>query len=83
MQIQEDVDKNNFVSIVVELAPEVEASVEKKQTVADSILTQLTRLNSEFANYVPPEYQTPRVELLPMGEPEYFPQGVKHRYTRN
>ncbi len=82
MQIQEDADKNNFVSIVVELAPEVQASVEKKQAVADSILTQLTRLNSEFANYVPPEYQTPRVELLPMGEPEYFPQGVKHRYTR-
>jgi len=82
MQIQEDEDKNNFLSVIVELAPEIEPSEHKKQTVADSILTQLKRLNSEFANYVPPEYQTPRVELLPMGEPEYFPQGVKHRYTR-
>ena len=83
MQIQEDADKNNFLSIVVELAPGVEASEEKKQAVADSILTQLKRLNSEFANYVPPQYQTPRVRLLPMGEADYFPQGVKHRYTRN
>ncbi len=83
MQILEDTDKNRFLSIVVELAPTVEASVEKKQAVADSILTQLKRLNSEFANYVPPEYQTPQVRLLPMGEPEYFPQGVKHRYTRS
>ena len=61
----------------------MKASEEKKQAVADSILTQLKRLNSEFANYVPPEYQTPQVQLLPMGEPNYFPQGVKHRYTRN
>ena len=83
MQIQEDRDKNNFLSVVVELAPKVEASEEKKQTVANSILAQLQRLNSEFANYVPPEYQMPQVELLPMGEPEYFPQGVKHRYTRS
>ncbi len=83
MQIQEDTDKNNFLSIAVELAPTVEASEEKKQAVADSILTQLKRLNSEFANYVPSEYQTPQVTLLPMGEPEYFPQGVKHRYTRS
>ena len=82
MQIQEDADKNSFLSVVVELAPQVEASEDKKQTVADSILTQLKRLNSEFANYVPSEYQTPRIELLPMGESEYFPQGVKHRYTR-
>ncbi len=83
MQIQEDADKNNFISIAVELAPEVEANEEKKQAVEDSILKQLIRLNSEFANYVPPEYQTPEVRLLPMGEPEYFPQGVKHRYTRS
>jgi phenylacetate-CoA ligase len=40
------------------------------------------RLNSEFAHYVPSEYQVPQVELAPMGDPEYFPIGVKHRYTR-
>jgi phenylacetate-CoA ligase len=83
MQIQEDADQNRFLSVVVELAPEIEASAEKKEAVEDSILTQLKRLNSEFANYVPQEYQTPQVELLPMGDAEYFPQGVKHRYTRS
>jgi len=82
LQVKEDVDKNRFLSVVVELAPGVEASEEKKGAIANSILTQLKRLNSEFANYVPPEYQTPQVRLTPTGDPEYFPLGVKHRYTR-
>ena len=50
--------------------------------IAESILAQLRRLNSEFANYVPAEYQLPRVRLAALGDPEYFPLGVKHRYTR-
>ncbi|MFL0659533.1 hypothetical protein [Cylindrospermopsis raciborskii] len=48
-----------------------------------SILAQLLRLNSEFANYVPREYQRPQVELKATGDREYFPTGVKHKYTRN
>ena len=82
MEVQEDIDKNRFLSVVVELAPGVEISEGKTQTIASSILTQLKRLNSEFANYVPPEYQMPLVELKQMGDAEYFPVGVKHRYTR-
>ncbi|MBW4592803.1 MAG: phenylacetate--CoA ligase family protein [Brasilonema angustatum HA4187-MV1] len=82
LQVQEDADKNRFLSVVVELAPRMEESEEKKEAIASSILTQLQRLNSEFANYVPPEYQMPRVALAPTGDPEYFPVGVKHRYTR-
>lgn len=82
LQVKEDADKNRFLSIVVELAPGVEASEEKQQAIASSILSQLLRLNSEFANYVPAEYQTPQVTLAPTGEPDYFPAGVKHRYTR-
>ncbi|BAY24999.1 hypothetical protein NIES2100_47980 [Calothrix sp. NIES-2100] len=82
LQVKEDADKNRFLSIVVELAPGVEASVEKRDAIASSILSQLLRLNSEFANYVPQEYQTPQVTLAPTGDPEYFPIGVKHRYTR-
>jgi phenylacetate-coenzyme A ligase PaaK-like adenylate-forming protein len=46
------------------------------------IRTQLRRLNSEFADYVPDDHQTRGVELRPAGDPEYFPAGVKHRYTR-
>jgi phenylacetate-CoA ligase len=66
----------------VELAPGVDGSEEKKQAITTSILTQLRRLNSEFANYVPAEYQAPQVTLKLHGDAEYFPIGVKHRYTR-
>lgn len=82
MQVQEDADQNRFLSVVVELAPGGEGSEEKRNAIASSILSQLLRLNSEFANYVPAEYQLPQVMLAPMGDPEYFPIGVKHRYTR-
>lgn len=82
LQVKEDADKNCFLFIAVELAPGVEASEQKQETITNSILAQLLRLNSEFANYVPVEYQQPQLELIPMGDPEYFPIGVKHRYTR-
>jgi phenylacetate-CoA ligase len=82
LQVKEDADKNRFLSVVVELAAGVEGSEDQKLAIASSILSQLLRLNSEFANYVPAEYQTPQVTLAPMGDFEYFPIGVKHRYTR-
>ncbi|MGD1873344.1 MAG: phenylacetate--CoA ligase family protein [Mastigocoleus sp.] len=83
MQVQEDRDKNKFLFIAVELAPNIEDSSQKSVAITSAILTQLKRLNSEFANYVPGEYQTPRVKLFSTGDSEYFPTGVKHRYTRN
>jgi phenylacetate-CoA ligase len=82
LQVKEDGDKNRYLSVVVELAPGVEGSEDKKQIITSSILSQLKRLNSEFANYVPVEYQIPEVSLAAMGDSEYFPIGVKHRYTR-
>ena len=83
LQAKEDLDKNRFLSVVVELAPGIENQEEKRLSITAAILAQLLRLNSEFANYVPPQYQTPVVELKPIGDLEYFPIGVKHRYTRN
>ncbi len=82
LEVLEDADRDRFLSVVVELAPNVAGDSAKQQLIADSILAQLRRLNSEFANYVPAEYQPPRVRLAPLGDPEYFPVGVKHRYTR-
>ncbi|MBE9205684.1 phenylacetate--CoA ligase family protein [Nostoc sp. LEGE 06077] len=82
LQVKEDADKNRFLSVVVELAPGIAGSEDKRQAITESILAQLLRLNSEFANYVPPEYQTPQVTLTATGDREYFPIGVKHRYTR-
>ncbi|MFB2834428.1 phenylacetate--CoA ligase family protein [Floridanema evergladense] len=82
LQVKEDTDQNKSLSIVVELAPGIAASEEKKNAIANSILSQLQRLNSEFANYVPQAYQNPQITLTLTGDPEYFPIGVKHRYTR-
>ena len=82
LEVKEDADKNRFLSVVVELASGVDESEQKQDAIASSILKQLLRLNSEFANYVPAEYQMPQVTLTLTGDPEYFPIGVKHRYTR-
>jgi phenylacetate-CoA ligase len=82
MQSVEDADRNRRLAIAVELAPGVEPDEEKQAVVTNRILAQLLRLNSEFANYVPAEYREPEVTLVPSGQPDYFPIGVKHRYTR-
>lgn len=82
LQVKENQVHDRYLSVVVELAPEIDDSEDQRQAIATSIRTQLLRLNSEFANYVPAEYQTPQIMLAAMGDPEYFPVGVKHRYTR-
>ncbi len=82
MQAREDDDRNRYLSIVVELGPGITASQDKTDALAQSILDHLLRLNSEFAHYVPLEKQRPCIELAARGDPEYFPVGVKHRYTR-
>ncbi len=46
------------------------------------LLRELRRLNSEYASYVPPERQRPLVLLHPHGDPQWFPVGVKHSWTR-
>ncbi|MGB7274829.1 MAG: hypothetical protein WBC69_16150, partial [Geitlerinemataceae cyanobacterium] len=80
--VKENADRDRFLSVVVELSPGAEASEEKKDAITTSILAQLRRLNSEFANYVSPEYQMPQVVLTATADPDYFPIGIKHRYTR-
>ena len=82
LQVTEDDDRNRFLAILVELAPGVEANEHRREVIAASIETHLLRLNSEFTHYVPQAYRKPRVTLTPTGDPEHFPIGVKHRYTR-
>lgn len=82
MQVREDFDQNKILSIVVELAPGVNQTETMQETIADSILYHLRRLNSEFAHYVPEVYQPPQILLKTTADPDYFPLGVKHRYTR-
>ncbi|MCI0401067.1 MAG: phenylacetate--CoA ligase family protein [Gammaproteobacteria bacterium] len=82
MQVQDDEDQNKFLFIAVELAPNAVADDEHRKLVVESVTYHIRRLNSEFAHYVPEKYQKPRITLLPHGDPEWFPSGVKHRYTR-
>ena len=70
------------LAIAVELAPGTTGDAAKQAAIEAAILTHLLRLNSEFANYTPPEYRRPRVTLHAAGDPDWFPPGVKHRYTR-
>ena len=82
LQVVEIADRNEALSIKVELLPGICGDESKSAVITEAIVKQLRRINSEFANYVPAEYQQPLVELKAHGDPEWFPAGVKHRYTR-
>lgn len=82
LEAREDASGDKHLQITVELLPGVGGDESKAQRAAESIRTELLRLNSEFANYVPAEKQPPRVKLRGFGDPDYFPAGVKHRYSR-
>lgn len=69
-----------MLRVTVELAP---GRTGDADVLAASIRDQLLRLNSEFAHYVPADRQLPQVHLRPAGDPDHFPIGVKHRYTRS
>lgn len=83
MQVVPDADQNLQLTIAVELAPGTKGDAALEDAIARSILAQLLRLDPEFAAYVPKERQRPRITLHPAGDPEYFPVGVKHRYSRS
>jgi phenylacetate-CoA ligase len=78
----EDERRDRVLSLVVELAPGAEPTDDRTTKVAEAVVAQLLRLNSEFANYVPADRRRPQVSFRPAGDPEWFPVGVKHRYTR-
>ena len=82
LETQENARGDKTLHIAVELLPGVEADVAMIPAIAESIKSQLLRINSEFANYTPAERQLPQITLHRFGDPEYFPTGVKHRYTR-
>jgi phenylacetate-CoA ligase len=79
---REGLDQAPQLYVAVECAPGIAADAEKEAAMAESILAQLLRLNTEFANYTPAEFRRPQVEMKPAGDPDWFPVGVKHRYSR-
>ncbi|WFP51951.1 phenylacetate--CoA ligase family protein [Methylomonas sp. EFPC3] len=82
LQTRETADGDKELQIAVELLPGVAPAAEMVPAIAESVKTQLLRLNSEFAHYTPAERQLPQITLHGFGDAEYFPVGVKHRYTR-
>ncbi len=82
LETRENADGDKALHIAVELLPEVEPGAAMAPAIAESIRRELLRLNSEFAHYTPPERQLPEVTLHAFADPDYFPAGVKHRYTR-
>lgn len=82
LQTRETENGDTHLFLAVELAPDAAPSEELRSRIATSVLAHVRRLNSEYAHYVPEEYALPRVTLHAHGDPEYFPAGIKHRYTR-
>jgi phenylacetate-CoA ligase len=82
LQAKEGLAEAPHLAIAVELAPKASGDDSQRDAIARSIQAHLERLNSEFKNYAPAEYRIPRVTLHATGDPEWFPPGVKHRYTR-
>jgi phenylacetate-CoA ligase len=82
LHVVENTERDKELHVIVETSPGVEPAANLAEAIAASIHSQMLRLNSEFANYVPAAHQTPRITLRPSGDPEFFPVGVKHRYTK-
>lgn len=83
IEVLHDRDEDASLSLTVELQRDATAPAELCGVLEHAVRTQLERLNSEFLNYVPEHRRTPRVTLRSFGDPEYFPVGIKHRYTRS
>jgi phenylacetate-CoA ligase len=82
LELSERPDGNSGLCVSVELLPGREPRAELASGVAAAIEAEILRQNSEYRSYVPEPRRSPEVVLLPNADPTYFPQGVKHRYTR-
>ena len=82
LEVQRDAGQEPELTVAVELARGVRERPGMAERLATAIAETLATLNSEFSNYVPSRRQTPRVSLYEYGHPDYFPLGIKHRYSR-
>lgn len=73
---------DHYLHLAVELLPGICTNPDYAEQIAVAVKNQLLRLNSEFKHYTPANRQLPRISLHAFGDPEWFPVGVKHRYTR-
>ena len=82
LEVRHDDQQNAGLYLVVELRRGESGSAGLAADIGARVVRELIRQNSEFSSYVPEARRTPRVELRAFGDTEYFPAGVKHRYTR-
>jgi len=82
MEVKEGLAERPRFTVAIELAGREQADPTRIDLAEREILATLRRHNSEYANYVSAEDQRPVVTLWPKGHPDYFPVGVKHRYSR-
>ena len=83
LEVGHDAEQNAHLRLTAELLRDAAATPGLEREVAESVRRELVRSNSEFGAYVPEARRSPEVTLRPFGDPEYFPIGVKHRYTRH
>ncbi|KAJ1544640.1 hypothetical protein HK096_007322 [Nowakowskiella sp. JEL0078] len=81
LSVMEDVEGDARLGVRVELYSGVKGTAGLRTLMEDVILEQILRLNSEYSNYVPKEKQNPLVFLHEYGDSNYFPIGIKHKYT--
>jgi phenylacetate-CoA ligase len=82
MYVMHDDARRERLALHVELAPGAAPDTTLPATLTGAVLDGVRRQNSEFANYVPAEAQTPALSLHAAGDPAWFAPGLKHRYTR-
>jgi phenylacetate-CoA ligase len=83
LEVEHDAEQNAQLLLTVELLRDVVAPPGLDEEIAERVRRELIRLNSEFGAYVPEARRSPRVVSRAFGDPQYFPIGVKHRYTRH
>lgn len=82
LETLEGAEGNPELLVTVELREGAMPPSGIERVMAERIQSELSRLNSEFAHYVPKDRQSPRMILRAFGDPKDFPLGIKHRYTR-
>jgi phenylacetate-CoA ligase len=82
LEVRQTPAGDSCLSVTVELLPGQGADPEKERRIAESIEKELLRLNSEFVHYVPADRRRVLITLRSFEDIEYFPPGVKHRYSR-
>lgn len=82
MEVKEGLAERPRFTVAVELAHKEQPDPTRIDLAEREILDTLKTHNSEYANYVSSDDQRPVVTLWSKGHPDYFPVGVKHRYSR-